>query len=40
MGLCQLNQRGNLMLLVRLGGLEELYDAFRGLLTIFHHWDH
>jgi hypothetical protein len=37
MGLCQPDQRGNLRLTVSSGGLEELYDAFRGPLIIFHH---
>jgi hypothetical protein len=40
MGLCQPQQRGNLMLTVSSGGLEELYDVFIGPLTIFHHLDH
>jgi hypothetical protein len=40
MGLCQHDQRGDLMLQKRLGGLEELYDAFIGLFIIFHHRDH
>jgi hypothetical protein len=40
MGLCQLDQRANLMLLMSPDGLEELYDAFRGPFIIFHHRDH
>jgi hypothetical protein len=40
MGLRQLDQRGDLMLLASSGGLEKFYDAFRGLLIIFHHQDH
>jgi hypothetical protein len=40
MGLCQPDQRGNLRLTVSSGSLEELYDAFRGPLIIFHHQDH
>jgi hypothetical protein len=40
MGLCQHDQRGNWMLPVSSGGLEELFDAFRGPLIIFHHRDH
>jgi hypothetical protein len=40
MGLCQPNQRGSWMLLVSSGGLDELYNAFRGLLIIFYHRDH
>jgi hypothetical protein len=40
MGLCQPDHRGNWRLTVILGGLEELYDSFRGLLIIFHHQDH
>jgi hypothetical protein len=40
MGLCQPDQKGNLMLLVSSGGLEELYDAFIGPFIIFHHQDH
>jgi len=39
-GLCQLDQRGDLMLSASSGGLEELYDAFRGPLIIFYHQDH
>jgi hypothetical protein len=30
MGLCQPDHRGNLRLTVSSGGLEELYDSFRG----------
>jgi hypothetical protein len=40
MGLCQPDHRGNLRLTVSSGGLEELYDSFRGPLIIFHHRDH
>jgi hypothetical protein len=39
MGLCQPNQRGNWMLPVSSRGLDELYDAFRGLFIIFHYQD-
>jgi hypothetical protein len=40
MGLCQLDQRGDLILPASSRGLEELYDAFRGPLIIFYHQDH
>ena len=36
-GLCQPDHRGKLLLPV---SLEELYDAFKGLLIIFNQWDH
>jgi hypothetical protein len=35
MGLCHLDQRGDLMLPVRSNGLEELYDCFIGPFIIF-----
>jgi hypothetical protein len=40
MSLCQLDQRGNLMLPMRSKGLEELYDTQPYSFIIFHHQYH